>query len=104
MGNTGITLVDVRSEAMETIKLLKEGKIDVKQASTIKDLCNTVIDVAKVQVEFVKAIPNHIKETFDKNEVKAIAGTLIDRDADLDITLSEIETNRKKPYQLSNKT
>lgn len=98
--NTGITLVDVRREAMETIRLLKEGSIDIKQAATIKDLCNTVISVAKVQVEYVKAVPKHIKDQMNINEVKAIAGTLVDRDAELDVVLAEVEESKKKPYQL----
>lgn len=101
MSNTGITLVDVRQEAMETIKLLKEGRIDVKHASAIKDLCNTIIDVAKVQVEFIKAVPSHVKSEMDKNEVKAIAGTLNDRDAELDYSLKQIEIRNKRPYQVS---
>ncbi len=98
--NTGITLVDVRREAMDTIRLLKEKKIDVKEASEIKNLCNTVINVAKVQVEYIKAVPKHIKDQMTVNEVKAMAGTLIDRDADLDVTLKEIEEKNKKPYQI----
>lgn len=98
--NTGITLVDVRHEAMDAIKLLKQGKIDLKQAAVIKDLCNTVISVAKVQVEYVKAVPKHIKDQMTINEVKAIAGTLIDRDADLDVSLKQIEESKKKPYQI----
>lgn len=94
--NTGITLVDVRSEAMETIKALREGSIDVKQAQAIKDLLNTVIDTAKTQVEFLKSIPNSVKEQMKSEEIKAIAGTLKDRNAELEITLHEIEKNKNK--------
>ena len=92
--NTGITLIDVRSEAMDTIKKLKDQQIDVKTASEIRNLLNTVIDVAKTQVEFMKALPNSVKEQMNVNEVKAIAGTLRDRDAELDTTLEEIEKNK----------
>lgn len=99
--NTGITLVDVRQAAMDTIKKLKNGEIDVKTAGEIRNLCNTVIDVAKVQVEYVKAVPSHIKEQMSISDVKAIAGTLIDRDAELDITLIEIEENQKKQVELN---
>jgi len=99
--NTGITLVDVRQAAMDTIKKLKNGEIDVKTAGEIRNLCNTVIDVAKVQVEYVKAVPAHIKEAMTLAEVKAIAGTLMDRDAELDIALIEIEENQKKPVELN---
>ena len=47
MSNTGITLVDVRQEAMDAIRKLKSGDIDVKTAGAIKDLLNTVVDTAK---------------------------------------------------------
>lgn len=94
--NSGITLVDVRHEAMETIKALRLGQIDVKHAQAVKDLLNTVIDTAKTQVEFLKAIPNSVKEQLTASEVKAIAGTLKDRDAELDATLDEINKNQKK--------
>ena len=99
--NTGITLVDVRQAAMETIKKLQNGEIDVKTAGEIRNLCNTVIDVAKVQVEYVKAVPAHVKEQMSISDVKAIAGTLIDRDAELDITLIEIEEKQKKTVELN---
>jgi len=100
--NTGITLVDVRSAAMETIKKLQNGEIDVKTAGEIRNLCNTVIDVAKTQVEYIKAIPNHVKAQITLTEVKAIAGTLVDRDSELDKTLFEIEASNEKTYNLSN--
>lgn len=99
MSNTGITLVDVRSEAMDAIKLLKEGKLDVKQAGTIKGLLDTVIDTAKTQVEYMKAIPKSVKEQMSTTEIKAIAGTLADRDADLDISMAKIDESRKNTYK-----
>jgi hypothetical protein len=33
------------------------------------------------------------------NEVKAIAGTLVDRDAELDCSLAEIRQNQKQIYK-----
>jgi|GEM_PF-887146 predicted transcriptional regulator len=98
--NTGITMVDVRMEAFDAIQKLKSGEIDVKTAAEIRNLCGVVIDVAKTQVEFIKAIPNQVREQMKTEEVKAIAGTLVDRDAELDVVLQEIEENKKKPYQL----
>jgi len=97
--NTGITLVDVRTEAMDTIQRLKAGSMDVKTASEIRNLCNTVIDVAKTQVEFIKAIPNSVKEQMTATEVKAIAGTLTDRDAELDASMVQIKDSMNKPYE-----
>ena len=96
--NTGITLTDVRSEAMDTLRKLKNGELDVKTAQAAKGLLDTVIDTAKTQVEFLKALPTSVKEQLQTSDVKAIAGTLRDRDAELDKTLDDIEEGRKKPY------
>ncbi len=92
--NSGITLIDVRAEALETIKMLKNKEIDVKTASEIRNCLGLIIDVAKTQVEFVKALPNSIKEKMDSDTVKAIAGTLRDRDAELDESVTRIERSR----------
>jgi len=99
--NTGITLTDVRAEAMDAIRKLKEGKMDIKTAGSIKGLLDTVIDTAKTQVEFLKAIPNSVKEKMHETDIKAIAGTLRDRDAELDQSLNEIEEKAKRPYYQS---
>lgn len=99
MSNTGITLVDVRSEAMDAIQQLKAGKIDVKTAGAIKDLLNTVVDTAKTQVEYMKVIPKGVKEQMTVTEVKAIAGTLVDRDAEMDATMAEIRESQSRPYE-----
>lgn len=99
MSNTGITLIDVREEAMDAIQKLKSGNIDVKTAGAIKDLLNTVVDTAKTQVTYIQSIPNAIKEQMSITEVKAIAGTLVDRDAELDVSMSEIEESRKQVYK-----
>ena len=94
MNNSGITLTDVRTEAFDVIQRLKEGKIDVKTASEIRNCLGIVIDTAKTQVEFLKAIPNSLKEKMDGDTVKAIAGTLRDRDAELDESINRIERSR----------
>jgi hypothetical protein len=101
MMNSGVTLVDVRSEAMAAIQKLKANEIDVKTAGEIRNLLGVIIDTAKTQVEFLKAIPNSVKEQMQQNDIKAIAGTLRDRDAELDATITEIEENRTKSYLLS---
>ena len=99
MSNTGITLVDVRSEAMDAIQQLKSGKIDVKTAGAIKDLLNTVVDTAKTQVEYMKVLPKSVKEQMTVVEVKAIAGTLVDRDAEMDATMAEVRESQSRPYE-----
>ena len=100
MSNSGITLVDVRSEALDAIRRLKLGELDIKQAQSIKGLLDTIVDTAKTQVEFLKALPNNVKEQMQTVEVKAIAGTLVDRDAELDLSLEEIKESNKV-YQKS---
>lgn len=90
--NTGITMTDVRMEAFDAIQKLKSGEMDVKTAAEIRNLCGVVIDVAKTQVEFLKAIPDSIKQQMKPEEVKAIAGTLRDRDAEFDEVMHEVET------------
>jgi len=95
--NSGITLTDVRVEAMLTIQQLRDKELDVKTACEIRNLLSVVIDTAKTQVEFIKAIPNSVKEQMTVNEVKAIAGTLVDRDVELDLALNEVnESQRRK--------
>ena len=95
--NSGLTLVDVRTVLMQTITDLRSGKTDIKTAAEIRNLSNSMIDIAKTQVEYIKAIPNSLKEQMTANEVKAIAGTLIDRDSELDQSLIEIQESMKKP-------
>ena len=100
--NSGVTLTDVRLEAMDVIRRLKNREMDVNEARTVKGLLDTVIDTAKTQVEFLKAIPKSVKEQLSANEVKAIAGTLRDVDAELDLSMKEIGERRRIPYQVSN--
>lgn len=96
--NSGITLVDVRAEALDTIKKLKNKEIDVSTANSVKGLLDTVVSVAKTQVEFLKVLPEAVKKQMGETEIKAIAGTLIDRDAELDKSLHEVSVSQSKGY------
>ena len=97
--NSGITLVDVRFEALDTIKKLKTKEIDVQTANSVKGLLDTIVSVAKTQVEFLKVLPPVVKNSFTTEEVKAIAGTLVDRDAELDKSLHEVSVSQSKSYE-----
>lgn len=97
--NSGITLVDVREEAFKTIQGLRDGTIDIKKAQSIKDLLNVINDTAKTQVAFIQSMPKTVRESLSIADVKAIAGTLKDRDAELDITIHQIEEKRREPYK-----
>ena len=96
--NSGITLVDVRAEALDTIRQLKDGKIDITKANAVKGLLDTVVSVAKTQVEVLKVLPEGIKKQMQESDVKAIAGTLVDRDAELDKSLHEVSVSQSKGY------
>jgi len=90
--------VEFHEQVMNEIKQLKNGSMDVKMAAEIRNLLNTVIDTSEVQVEYIKSLPNSVKEQMTVTEVKAIAGTLVDRDSELDLSLAEIEESKKQPY------
>lgn len=94
MKNTGITMVDVRESAWNAINELREGKMDIPTAKTIRELLDTIVQTGKTQVEFLRVLPEHVRQQMDPDSIKAIAGTLRDRDAELDQTLNEIEKKR----------
>jgi len=96
MQNSGITLTDVRENALLSIKALREGKIEISTAKEIRENLSIIIDTARVQVDFLRAIPNNVKKEISESDIKAIAGTLIDRDAELDKSLYKIEENNNK--------
>lgn len=94
MNNSGITLVDVRNEAFDAIQKLKNKEMDVKTASEIRNLLGTVIDTAKTQVDFLRVLPENVKQQMTTDNIKAIAGTLRDRDAELDESLNAIDKKK----------
>lgn len=89
--NSGITLIDVRKEAFTTIEQLRKKEIDPKTASEIRNLLNVIIDTAKVQIEFVKALPNSVKEKMTHADIKQMVGTVADKDAEIDQKLAKLK-------------
>jgi hypothetical protein len=100
MSNTAGTLVDVRTEAMLTIQAIKDGKMDIKTATEIRNQLNLIIDVSKTQVEYLKAIPMSIKEKMAEEDFKNVAGTFRDPNSEIEQTMLQIEANKKKPYEI----
>jgi len=101
--NQQITLTDVRQQALEAIQSLKQGEMDVKTAKEIRELLNVIVDTGKTQVDFLNAIPVSVREQMGEENIKQLAGTLKDKDEELNETLQEIESNRKKTYNLTSK-
>jgi uncharacterized protein YeeX (DUF496 family) len=105
MNNNKITLEDVRSEAMTTIKQLREGSIKNDVAKEIRENLNTIVDTAKCQVDFLKALPERVRETMTLDDILGIAASYTDDDKELDRSLREIkrknEERNQEPYNLS---
>lgn len=104
--NSGITLIDVGKEALNTIDQLRKKEIDYKTAGEIRNLLNVIIDTAKVQIEFVKALPNSVKEKMTHHDLKQMVGTINDKDAEINETLARLkaenpihEVERKETFR-----
>ena len=92
---------DVRQTALDAIEKLKVGEMDVKTAQAIKGLLDTIIDTGKTQVEYLKALPNYIKEQMDMVDVMSLAAPLDSPDVRLDKTLADIKKKNTEPYIFS---
>lgn len=77
-----ITLIDVRIEAMDAIRKLKSKEMDVKTAKEVRDLLSVIVDTAKTQVEFMKAIPNSLKEKMSEEAIVNISGVIQGQNAE----------------------
>jgi len=86
-----ITLLSVRKEALKTIEQLRTKEIDYKTAAEIRNLLNVIIDTAKVQIEFVKALPNSVKENMTQADLKQLVCTMNDKDAEINETLAKLK-------------
>ncbi len=86
-----ITLLSVRKEAINTIEKLHKKEIDHKTAGEIRNLLNVIIDTAKVQIEFVKALPNSVKEKMTHADLRQMVGTINDKDAELNEKLAQLK-------------
>lgn len=89
---------DVRETALDAINKLKAGEMDVKTAQAIKGLLDTIVDTGKTQVEFLKAIPNSIKEQMDFVDITCLAAPLDSPALRIDKTMIEIEKRNREPY------
>lgn len=92
---------DVRETALDTVKKLQSGEMDVKTAQAIKGLLDTIIDSGKTQEEFLKAIPNCIKEQMKMTDIICLAAPLDSPDIRMDQTMQEIRERNSHPYEPS---
>lgn len=55
MSNQTNTIDDLRNLLMETMRGVKDGSLDIERAKAVSDIGQTVINAAKVEVEYAKA-------------------------------------------------
>ena len=55
---------DLRNHLFETLEMLKDGDIDINRAYAIADVSRAIIDTAKVEVQYLKAIESNNKSLF----------------------------------------
>jgi hypothetical protein len=48
------TIDDLRRVLFDTINAVKDGQLDITKASIINDLSRTLVDTAKVEVDFLR--------------------------------------------------
>lgn len=49
-------ITDLRDSLFETMELLKTGKIDVATAKAMSDIGQTIINSAKTEIDYIKAV------------------------------------------------
>jgi hypothetical protein len=62
---------DLRNHLFETLEMLKEGDIEIEKAYAIADVSRAIIDTAKIEIQYIKAIESNQKSLFleQKNDV-----------------------------------
>lgn len=58
------TLTDLRRNLFETLQGIKDGTIELDKARAINEVSKTIIDTAKVEVDYIKAIDGDGHSTF----------------------------------------
>jgi hypothetical protein len=62
---------DLRNHLFETLEMLKDGDIEIEKAYAIADVSRAIIDTAKIEIQYIKAIESNQKSLFleQKNDV-----------------------------------
>lgn len=67
---------DLRNHLFEAIEMVKSGDLDVARAKTINEIGQTLINSAKVEIEFIKATDRATGSAFidaeSRNELPAL--------------------------------
>lgn len=60
-------LDDLRSTLFETMQALKDKKITIEEAKAVSDIGQTIINSAKVEVDYIKASSSALQSKFIEN-------------------------------------
>lgn len=63
---------DLRDHLFETIEKLKDGEIDLDKAKAIAEIAQVVVNSAKVEVDFLRAVGNKESYFFPVNPDKQL--------------------------------
>lgn len=55
---------DLRNHLFETLEMLKDGDIEIEKAYAIADVSRAIIDTAKIEIQYIKAIESNQKSLF----------------------------------------
>jgi len=102
-------LLHVRDALFDTLDKLRNKQIDIDTAKTIQGVSQTLLNSAKLEMEFLKHTDNVRSKFFDSEEVlnelekvkvkhKQITASVVP-EKEIDKTLKEIEENKQKPYE-----
>jgi hypothetical protein len=50
------TVKDLRDDLFDTLEKLKDGKMEIDKAKAITNVAQTIVNSAKVEVDFIKAV------------------------------------------------
>ena len=64
-------LNDLRQLLMDNIEKLNEGKIDVKAAQAVSSQAQTILNMARLELEYIKVVRKNKSIFFDSEELES---------------------------------
>lgn len=64
----------LRAALFETLQGVKDGTIDVNRAKTISDVAQTIINTAKVEIDYIRATDAAVTSDFIGGSPKRLSG------------------------------
>jgi hypothetical protein len=61
---------ELRSALFETLQAVKSGTMDIDRAKAVSDVAQTIINTAKVEIDYIKATDANISSEFIGNQAR----------------------------------